>query len=96
MRNTTIELNEGQLYQLVTLKGTDGSKSIITIELKDNQTMCCCDKYDKYDNLVYSKSSDGYEVWRTYNENNKQISFKDSDGAYIIYDENFVNKVVSL
>ena len=47
-------------------------------------------KYDKNNNLIYIKDSDGYENWWKYDENNNIVHFKDSFGfeSWKKYDKN--------
>ena len=37
-------------------------------------------QYDKNNNLVHCKHSNGFEEWRKYDENNNLINCKDTDG----------------
>ena len=47
-------------------------------------------KYDKNNNLIYSKGTSGLECWYKYDENNNEIHYKGSDGYeyWYKYDEN--------
>ena len=37
-------------------------------------------EYDENKNLIYVKTSDGFEVWNEYDENNNMIHYKNSNG----------------
>ncbi len=47
-------------------------------------------EYDKNNNLIHYKSSNGYEYWREYDENNNEINYKNTDGkeCWYKYDKN--------
>ncbi len=48
------------------------------------------EKYDKNNNLIYYKTSKGYEYWMEYDKNNNEIHFRSSCGyeSWQEYDEN--------
>ena len=48
------------------------------------------EEYDKNNNLIHWKDSNGYESWNEYDENNNLIYYKGSDGfeSWREYDEN--------
>ena len=37
-------------------------------------------EYDKNNNIIHHKNSDGYEYWKEFDKNNNIIHHKDSDG----------------
>lgn len=47
-------------------------------------------EYDKNNNLIHYKDSDGYEYWKEYDKNNNLIHYKDSNGfeRWKEYDKN--------
>ena len=47
-------------------------------------------KFDKNNNRIYSKNSNGFEIWVKYDENNNKIYYKNSFGNeyWYKYDEN--------
>ena len=38
-------------------------------------------KFDERGNIIYYKTSNGFEVWRKFDKNNNMIYYKDSDGT---------------
>ena len=44
-------------------------------------------EYDKNNNMIHYRDSEGYEYWREYDENSNQIHYRDSDGVEYWHDE---------
>ena len=53
-------------------------------------------KYDKNNNCIYWKNSNGFECWYKYNENNNIIYYRDIDDYEYWYKYNGENKPIEI